>query len=298
MTKLKKIHLINFCGYKDFEIDFTDKDVEKEDVVRQWTMISGPNGVGKSNFLHAIRLVANPWQYQSRQDSTLFFRKLTYHPNYLPNYDGFIDHQEDMVLKAEFIIDGDIKKVEVRNTGKKETTGVVINELPADLKTAVFYVDADNPVNYQKFQVVDRNRKPFLDFAQEVYGFDCSLPDDPLTIVEEFDPQVGKHVDFITDFILTKPNHTKVHFKRFSAGEKKIATMLNTLFNFVYGSKENYILLIDNIEQHIYWKRHIKLIEKISEHFNDRQVIATTHSPVIINEIDKKYLLDLEEHVK
>jgi AAA15 family ATPase/GTPase len=292
MIKLKKLHLVNFCGYRDFEIDFTNG----ADSIRQWTILVGQNGIGKSNFLHAIRLISNPWQYQSRQDSTMFFRKLTYHPNYLPNYDGFIDHQNDMLLEAEFIIDGETKRVVVRNTGEAETTGVVVNELPEGVKNIAYYVDADNPINYQKFQIVDRHREPFLDFAREVYGFECTLPNDPLKVVEEYDPQVGEHVDFVTDFILTKFNNTQVHFKRFSAGEKKIATMLNTLFNFVYGSLENHILLVDNIEQHIYWKRHMKLLEKLSEHFSDRQIIATTHSPVIIDNVDKKDLLDLDDY--
>ena len=125
MVKLKKLHLVNFCGYRDFEKDFTD-----DDGIRQWTILMGQNGIGKSNFLHAIRLLSNPWQYQSRQDSTLFFRKLTYHPNYIPGCDDFIDHKGDMLLEAEFLIDGETKRVIERNTGEPETTGVVVNELP------------------------------------------------------------------------------------------------------------------------------------------------------------------------
>ncbi|KKL03608.1 hypothetical protein LCGC14_2624390, partial [marine sediment metagenome] len=58
------------------------------------------------------------------------------------------------------------------------------------------------------------------------------------------------------------------------------------------------ILIIDNIAQHIYWKRHMKLIEKLTEHFSDRQIIATTHSPIIIKNVTKEYLLDLEKYIK
>tara|TARA_Y100000310_G_C20699497_1_gene828390 strand:+ start:4076 stop:4978 length:903 start_codon:yes stop_codon:yes gene_type:complete len=293
MIKLKKLHLVNFCGYQDFEIDFADGAGS----VKQWTILYGPNGVGKSNFLHAIRLLSSPWQFASRPDCTMFFRKLTYHPEYIPNYDGFISHHSDMLLRGIFLVDGEEKEVVIKNTGEVETTGVVVNELPEDLHSAAYYVDADNPVNSQKFQIVARYKEQFLDFANEVYGFKCSLTDDPLAIVEEFDPQVGEHVDFITDFVIDKFG-TKVHFKRFSAGEKKIATMLNTLFNFVYGSEENHILLIDNLELHIYFRRHMKMIDKLSEHFPDRQMIVTTHSPVIIENADKKYLVDLEEYLK
>ena len=38
----------------------------------------------------------------------------------------------------------------------------------------------------------------------------------------------------------------------------------------------------------------MKLIEKMEEYFPDKQFIATTHSPVIINEMNKKYLIDME----
>ena len=37
-----------------------------------------------------------------------------------------------------------------------------------------------------------------------------------------------------------------------------------------------------------------KRINKLEEYFPDRQFISTTHSPIIINEMDDKYLLDLE----
>ena len=73
--------------------------------------------------------------------------------------------------------------------------------------------------------------------------------------------------------------------------------MLRTLFNQGYDNKNAGILLIDNIEMHIYFKRHMKLIEKLEEHFPDRQIIATTHSPVITSEMDEKYLCDLEDFI-
>jgi predicted ATP-binding protein involved in virulence len=46
---------------------------------------------------------------------------------------------------------------------------------------------------------------------------------------------------------------------------------------------------------HIYWKRHMLLIEKMEEYFPDKQIIATTHSPILIQNMKKKYLYDLED---
>ena len=103
---------------------------------------------------------------------------------------------------------------------------------------------------------------------------------------------------YCTDFIIEKPNGTKVHYKRFSDGEKKIATLVSTLFKRAYKDspdKENKdIILIDNIVQHIYYLRHLKLIEKMEEYFPDKQFIATTHSPVLIENMEKKYLVNME----
>jgi predicted ATP-dependent endonuclease of OLD family len=39
------------------------------------------------------------------------------------------------------------------------------------------------------------------------------------------------------------------------------------------------------------------LLKKLEEHFPDRQIIATTHSPVIVSEMDDKYLCDLETFI-
>jgi predicted ATP-binding protein involved in virulence len=42
----------------------------------------------------------------------------------------------------------------------------------------------------------------------------------------------------------------------------------------------------------------MKLIQKMDEFFPKEQIIATTHSPIIINEMDKKYLCDLRQYIK
>ena len=49
---------------------------------------------------------------------------------------------------------------------------------------------------------------------------------------------------------------------------------------------------------HIYFKRHMQLIKKIEEFFPDKQIIATTHSSVIVNNMDDKHLIDMENYIK
>lgn len=288
MIKLKKIKLINFCGYKNFELDLENNNID------QWLILFGTNGCGKSNFLSAIQYLSYPWSLSSRPDCTMFFRKLTFHKDYLPGFEAYEKNKNNMHIEAVFNIDNKDKRVVIKNNWIPEESGIVINELKS-IKPMSTYIDADHPINMQKFQLKSKYKDEFLDFAEDVYGFKCELLDSSL--VEEYDSVEDEYLYFYTDFIITKFNDVKVHFKRMSDGEKKIATMLRMLFNDCY-KENNRILLIDNIVMHIYFKRHMKLINKFNEYFSDHQIIATTHSPVIINEFDKKNLLNIEESMK
>ena len=51
MILLKKLKLVNFCGFKNFEVDLSIE--EKQEEVKKWLMMFGANGIGKSNFLNA-----------------------------------------------------------------------------------------------------------------------------------------------------------------------------------------------------------------------------------------------------
>lgn len=312
MIKLKKIKFLNYCGYRDVEFDLTD--ISMADSVKNWFILFGPNGTGKSNFLHAVKILSAPWEIQSRMtlgtdpeelkqsNNSVFLRRFTYNPNYQPGYEAFSE-KNNLYMEGVFTTDDGDKRVIIENNYDTKFCGVSLNELPKylsddgvekDTVSAALYCDADNPMNYYKFQIKAGCAQEFLDFATTVYNFPCELPES-----SKVPAKVGDEVlIFYTDFVLHKGS-TKVHYKRMSAGEKKIATLLATLFNTIYKNKsnENNILLIDNLELHIYWKRHMKLIEKLSEFFPREQIIATTHSPVIIKEMDKKYLCDLEEIV-
>jgi AAA15 family ATPase/GTPase len=287
VIKIRKLKLVNFCGFREFEIDLLD-----------WAVLYGPNGSFKSSLLHAASLLSSPWNLESRKDDTLFFRRLTYHPDYNPNYEGFDKRRTNLYMEAIFDDANEQKKVIIENNWDAHSSGVVLNELQSEGASSIcFYVDADNQVNTQKFQILADAKEEFIDFAEAVYGFKCELPEDKR--VEEYDSGTDSYVVFYTDFIMTKYNGTRVHYKRMSAGEKKIATMLTELFNNIYKRDNGIgIILIDNIALHIYYKRHMKLIQKLRQYFPDRQFITTTHSPIIIGEMEKKYLIDMEKNIE
>jgi energy-coupling factor transporter ATP-binding protein EcfA2 len=298
MTKLKEIKLKNFCGYKDFYLSFVNPD----NSIRKWTVFYGPNGVGKSNFLRAVDVLSNPIRLKGKKNH-VSLRKVKYHPDFRSGVETLYENMSNLYMEAIFLCGKNERKVVLEDNvqgqlyaGRKlvegEISGVSIDEFQPGESGSIF-LNADHPLNMNIFQIHEELKDPFLDFCRAVYGFECSVCEN--SRVED------NGLVFFTDFILHKPDGTDVHYRRFSDGEKKIATLIAGMFT--KGHKDSpvktnsEIFLIDNIEMHIYFKRHMNLIKKIEEFFPEKQIIATTHSSIIVSEMDHSCLCDLEERL-
>lgn len=314
MIKLKKMILKNYRGYKNFELDLAS-----EEGVKRWSIFCGPNGIGKSNFIRAVEILTHPNQMKGRNPSRLL-RNLKYNKDYVSQFRNISKDVTDLWMEGIFVDEnGKEKRVVIEDTykgilgsnliletlskeerelvewdAKYARSGIVVDELSSgnEISFSIF-IDADHPNNMSKFQLYRELKNPFLDFAKSVYGFNCYLPDDSI--------QVDMGYEYYTDFVLMKPGDTSVHYKSFSDGEKKIATLIDSLFKKCYKESHNCgderIILVDNIEMHIYWKRHMLLMKKMEEFFPDHQMICTTHSPVIITQMNKEYVHDLEQYL-
>lgn len=277
MIKVKSISLKNYCGYRNTTFDFTRPDGS----IKPLSCFYGPNGCGKSTCLNAVELICNAYRYHGR-NLDLMFRKLIYHQNYDPTY-AHLYIVNDMEIGAVFATDEGDKEVIITN--KK----VVKNELPRQERMSFhFYIDADNPINLYKFQLHAEMKDRFLDLARMVYGYECAMG------AESPDLEDGGEF-FFCDFIIQK-YETKVHFKRMSDGEKKIATLLRDLCNPLY-MNGNDIVLVDNIEMHIYKDRHAKLIAKILEIFPTKQFLITTHSPILVGMKDEQLGIEIKPYL-
>jgi len=291
MTKIKKIYLENYCGYQKLDFDFTD-----ENSVKNMAVFFGPNGFGKSTLLQAIQLLSNPYSNLAKQTS-LAFKKFIYHPDYEPDYLGFKPSENKMRLEGIFETEGGDKRVII------EDDGVKLCELDRVLHGHAYYIDADNGNNMRKFQIDEKYVKEFLRMAKIVYGFDCEVARKVEDSLHDENGKVTEKICVYMDFIIHKKFRnlneiTKVHFKSMSDGERKIATLLSYLFcpDYIDGRD---IILIDNIDQHVYFARHPAMIDKMLEYFPGKQFILTTHSGTMIshvaNNYGRKYLYDLEE---
>lgn len=274
MISLKHLKLENYCGYPSIDLSFI-----KDNKPINFNLFYGENGIGKSSILEAIYILSVASRLSTR-DNSLLFRKLIRHNDYNPVEAGFKPAERTMSVKGVFDDSGEEKIVEIAMGADIETpSGVIRNDFSNDLQEFVFNTDADNPMSMNKFQINKKYEDLFLDIARTVYGYECFLSS----------PVSDRGEVYYTDFVIYKDYvDTKVHFRRMSAGERKIATLLADICN--PDALEQYdIILIDNFSMHIYWKRHEALVDKFMEVFKNKQIFTTDHSGVLINYLKKEY---------
>ena len=280
MYWLESLYLKNFCGLKDAGFNFNPE-------VRPFSVFFGPNGTGKSTLMHAVRIISTPRVLRGR-DNSLLFRKLTYNPDYDPKMAAYIPSSEPCSIDATFVAAGGGRAVVKVQGGE-----LILNELeesPPGSDGWAAYSDADHPMNMSRFQLPADQADRFISLAEEVYGLPCSVGK-LITTAES-----GEKVDIYQDFCIRK-GYTRVHHKRMSDGEKKIATLLRTLCVKLPPSERS-MALVDNVEMHVYFRRHPRLIRALAEKFPNTQFLCTTHSDGVLRTVSEcwgdKALFDMQ----
>jgi predicted ATPase len=282
---IEKIDIVNILGFKKATFHFDS----------HLNVLYGPNGSGKSSLLYLINIMSNPFQYL-KKDNFIFCKRLLYNTDFNPVYFNYKANDLSGNVLATFKDKGQKYEVELdinneymsiledlKNKGKEESQEyksylskicIVKNTLPQVHKGYGFLTNAENPNNTHSFQIDEKSKDIFLDIVQTVYDFPCKL----LSFVPE------RNYGFYTDITIEKKYYNEkviVHYKRMSDGEKKVSTLFAQLSSFVH--RDHFpIYLIDNIEMHVYFNRHIPMIEKINHHFSNKQIIATSHSPILV----------------
>ena len=233
-------------------------------------------------------MISNPYQFYGREND-MYFRKMIFHEDYDPTYSGFMASERELKLNGSFV-DSEGKEYSV----SLDKNGIVSSDLPrynSDQEGWSVFTDADHPMNMNKFQIRKEASDKFMEIASYVYGLPLSFGKEITTY------DLNDSATFYQDLIIQK-NEVKVHFKRMSDGEKKIATLLRHICNESVMNPSN-IYLIDNAEMHIYFKRHPGLVKRLISTFPTKQFITTSHSANFINAVNthvgESGLIDLEK---
>lgn len=317
---LKSLHLKNFCQYKDYTFNFCKSNGKPYPFV----CFFGPNGVNKTMTLNSINLLT--MNTAGRPEDRIKSSLMQYVRN--EDYDPLMDKSriqaKDMLIEGVFSMNGEEYTVQLTENGfiRNDLAPIVpkdtiIENALETLRSGPWgekhlkyreriahFITTDNDLSMNKFQIHASQIKNFETIISEItrYPVECIKPSG--TTDGDF--------EFCTDFVLIKPDH-RVHYKRMSAGERKICKSFSMVLNLIQGlenpsygeeAMEGWprLLLLDNVEMHVYYDRHVTLVECLKRVFNKQQIFATTHSGTLIqrhlageNDEKNELWIDLEK---
>ncbi len=320
MLFLTKLHLENFCNYEHHTFDFKKPD----GCPYQYICFFGPNGCGKTTLLEAISLLTMNQIGRHPEYVKRSLRKYVRNKDYDPAYErisghtysndfavGTTDNLAEMIIEGTYEMNGESYIVRLTQDGFDRNDLAPAGNGPGPWgddhllyrQRVAHMITSDSDLSMSKFQIHKNQIKRFEKVTSAVMRFptEC-IPPSGIVPVD---------LDYSTDFVIHKNNH-KIHYKRMSAGEKKISKTFSQLLNLVYDLENPdpgepvmkgwpRLLLIDNIEMHVYYDRHTTMVECIKSNFSEQQIFATTHSGVLIqNFLDGKtnpseLMIDLEK---
>jgi predicted ATP-binding protein involved in virulence len=323
MLFLKSLKLINYCSYTNYTFDFTKPNGEPY----QYICFFGPNGCGKSNALEAISMLTANWSGRSQQMISQSLQKYVTHDDYNPTWQKMLNkktQQVDMLIEGTYIMGGNEYVVQLTQNGyiRNDFAPMTTDDVDDEEKETLLYsgpwgkdhlqyrqrithfLKTDSDLSLNKFQLHISQKEKFEKVVSLITRF-------PVVCLEP-SGFTAEEQSYCTDVVIEKKGR-KIHFKRMSAGEKKICKSFSDVLNNMR-SMENptkgeismpgwpRILLIDNVEMHVYYDRHVQLIECLKDVFSRQQIFATTHSGILIprflngeNDKDEELMIDLEK---
>lgn len=280
--RIKRLRLENFRGYKQADLSFGD-----------FTCLIGPNGTGKTTVLDAISLLCSSLDFGEDAEEPPSFG--AWKPtvtaksrlkNFLNKNIRGIDEPggaKSFLLEGTFEHEGQELIVVLTEEGFQRNDIIKQPWWWVGLTyCAKFDVDMGN-------FLLPKDLWP--NFAEAYEG----ITGIKVEIEAEWIPDGSASGEsFVDKFWLHKPNG-RISVKKASAGEKKIAKSLSQIVNL---PKERLpsIVLVDNLEMHVHFKRHLRMFEEIKKLFSGMQVVGTTHSTVVIEQYQpKEHLIDVEQ---
>lgn len=280
--KIRNLQLRNFCGYEHLDLGFGD-----------FNCLVGPNGIGKTTLLNAVSLMCSTLDFKGEggafadPNETLTAERRV--KQILRKNIRNIDEPGGCTgfkVRALFEHNRDICEVVLTEKGWEKNE--LITKPYYWLGAAYFTKFDDQSANFQLRHALWDKFKMAWD---EITGFPAVEPE--VYTVDKL-AKVETKPDYVIGFKMEKPGGN-VHCRKGSAGERKIMKALTQIVN-MEDERQPDIVLIDNIEMHIHYKRHLRAIEHLKKLFQGKQIISTTHSLQVINEYQpKEHIIDIEK---
>jgi len=286
--QIKKLKLQDFCGYKKAEFDFGN-----------FTCLVGPNGIGKTTILNAVSLLCSSLDFQAEPAdaspggfgvTNKAMAKISAEQRmqaYLKRNIRNIDDSggcKAFRVEATFEHEGKILEVFLNEKGFEK------NDLTAEpwwWAGICYFAKFDSDmVNFQLRQTLwPRFKKAY----EGITGIEI----EPELCTETDLKKLGENGEYVIGYFMKK-NGDRIHSRRGSAGERKIAKSLSQVVN-LEECRRPHIVLVDNLEMHVHYKRHLRMVEELKDLFHGMQIISTTHSlPIISSYEPKEDLIDIE----
>jgi len=281
---IRRVSLENFRWVKEGTFEFgTD-----------FTCLLGGNGEGKTTVLDAISLCCSSLDFageigaiakgedwsptatpKQRRDAYLRRNVRAFRDN---NPTGF---------RVETTMEHEGETLEVVLTEKGFERNDIL-EKPWWWAGLTYYAKFDSDM--VNFQLRHDLWPAFADAFEGVTG----IPVEPEVMTDDELEELGEDSRVVTGFFLLKGG-LRIPSRYASSGEKKIGKTLSQVVNL---EKERlpHVVLVDEIERHVHYKRHLAMLENLKRIFAGMQVIATTHSTVVMDRYEpRSHLLDVEE---
>lgn len=280
--RIKRLDLENFGGFNKASLTFGD-----------FTCLVGPNGIGKTTVLNAVSLLLSLLDFQDDEGPVVC-----------------TEHQWIPKVSAKQRLEQFLSK-NIRLAGEPggATSFKVAGYFEHDGRD---YVVELTEKGFARNEVVEQpwwwpGITYFSRFDAELTKFQLLASEwgrfaghyEGITGIKLIDPELytltsnGQKVDLAIGFYLDKGPRGRIHVRKASAGEKKIAKALSQIVTL---DRPPHIALVDNLEMHVHYKRHLAMFDEVKKLFAGIQIIATTHSTVIIDRYEPKSdIIDVEE---
>jgi len=279
--RIKSLKMKDFCGYPSAEFTFGD-----------FSCLIGPNGIGKTTILNAVTLLTSSLDFKTQKaDDSPGGWTPTVSPEqrmkaFLKrNIRNIDDGGKTFRLEGIFEHNGKDYNVVLTENGFEKNE---LLEQPFWWAGLTYFAKFD--VDMVNFQLRADLWPRFKQAYEAVTGYTI----EPEIYTETDLKEKGEDAEVAVGFWLTKPTG-KIHCRKCSAGERKLAKAFTQVVN-LEAERRPEIVLIDNLELHVHYKRHLNMVEEVKDLFKGMQIIATTHSVTIIEKYEPKQdVIDIEE---